>query len=330
MSKAGMDDSDGTRNLPRGTAASLTPSDRVGAWLVARISLTTALGLALAAAPSPAGWLAGELILAVALLQWFILLHECGHHTLFRSRLPNVAVGHLAGFFALIPFACWRRVHGLHHVWTGWQDLDPTTAALAPRKRTPLETWVTDAAWRCWLPLFSIVYRSSNYWDLHRLRTMFWASAQRRAFLLNVSLLVVAYAGLAILLGPGVILRIFVPALLLSLAMQDPLILSQHTHLPQGLAQGRKVTPRTGSQQQEHTRSLCVPQWMSRWILLGFEAHGLHHRFPAVPGYRWIGTVLEGPNAVDWWCWLRAAKDLRGSEFLFGPGERVRAHRAHP
>jgi fatty acid desaturase len=74
----------------------------------------------------------------------------------------NVFAGHLASVFAFIPFASWRRIHGLHHVWTGWQDKDPTTASLTPRHRGGLTRAIVDIAWRCWLPLFSVVYRVGN------------------------------------------------------------------------------------------------------------------------------------------------------------------------
>ncbi len=45
-------------------------------------------------------WLTGQILLSLALLQWFILLHEAGHRTLFRSKRLNRAVGHIAGFFS--------------------------------------------------------------------------------------------------------------------------------------------------------------------------------------------------------------------------------------
>ena len=73
-------------------------------------------------------------MLALALVQWFAVLHECGHETLFRGKRANSIVGQVAGFFALIPFYNWKRVHARHHKWTGWQDVDPTTAALVPRE----------------------------------------------------------------------------------------------------------------------------------------------------------------------------------------------------
>jgi omega-6 fatty acid desaturase (delta-12 desaturase) len=298
-------------------AAGLRPSDPSGALMVALTGMATVSGIALSASDFIALWLLGQIVFAAALLQWFVLLHEAGHHTLFRTRALNVAAGHLAGLFALIPFASWRRVHGLHHLWTGWQDLDPTTAALAPRDRSRFERLMVDAAWRTGLPLFSVVYRLSNYWNPLRLASLFTVPRQRRALLLNALVLAATYAVLLAMLGASEALRFSALALFLSLAIQDPLILSQHTHLPQQLSLGRKVEPLPPEKQALYTRSLRFPRWVSRWILFGFDAHELHHRFPAIPGHRLHHIVHTPANEVNWWTWLRAAKRLKGSVFLF-------------
>ena len=256
-------------------------------------------------------------MLALVLLQWFVLLHEAGHRSLFRSRSLNVAAGHLAGFMALVPFASWRRVHGLHHVWTGWQDRDPTTATLAPRLRGRAEIAAVDLAWRLWLPLFSLVYRWGNYWHLPRLRRLFTAPDQRRAMGANIALLGFAYAGVCWLLGIDQTLRLFGLAAALTFALQDPLLLSQHTHLPQRLSGGRRVAPLDPGAQARHSRSLAFPRWFAHNVLVNFNAHELHHRFPGVPGYRLGRIAWAAPNQVHWWTWLKAVKRMRGSVFLF-------------
>ena len=66
-------------------------------------------------------------------MQWFAVLHECGHRTMFRARRFNTLAGVVAGFLTMIPYRSWVRVHGRHHKWTGWQDLDPTTESLVPQ-----------------------------------------------------------------------------------------------------------------------------------------------------------------------------------------------------
>src|SRR5690349_13427466 len=105
----------------------LGPRDGVGLLIVFGFSAVTGLALYLSSLPSVAAWLAGQALLSMALVQWFVLLHEAGHGTLFKTRALGSLAGHLASFFCLIPFRSWQAVHGLHHKWTGWQDLDPTT-----------------------------------------------------------------------------------------------------------------------------------------------------------------------------------------------------------
>jgi fatty acid desaturase len=298
-------------------ASSLAASDLLGAAYLLGAVAGTLLALWLSSRSSLPVWLAGQVLLALVLLQWFVLLHEAGHRSLFRSRALNTAAGHLAGFMALVPFASWRRVHGLHHLWTGWQDRDPTTAALAPRVRGRAEIAVVDLAWRWWLPLFSLVYRWANYWQLPRLRRLFAAPDQRRCMQANIVALGLAYASVCWLLGVEQVLRLFGLAAMLSFALQDPLLLSQHTHLPQRLSGGRRVAPLDPSAQARHSRSLAFPRWFARGVLMNFNAHELHHRFPAVPGYRLGRIACAAPNEVHWWTWLKAVKRMRGSVFLF-------------
>jgi fatty acid desaturase len=317
--KAAPERSSEPHGLTSGEAADhvLAPSDLIGALYVVGATGATVLAIWLSTRAASIAWLAGQLLLALVLLQWFIVLHEAGHGSLFRRRSLNAAAGHLAGFMALIPFASWRRVHGLHHLWTGWQDRDPTTSALAPRARGKLQLAAVDLAWRCWLPLFSLVYRCGNYWHLRRLVSLFKSPEQRRAMCVNIAALAALYGAVWWLLGLEQTLRVFGLATVLTLALQDPLILSQHTHLPQRSSEGRRVAPLDPATQARYTRSLVFPRWFAHLVLINFNAHELHHRFAAVPGYR-LGRISGAtPNEVHWWTWLRAAKRMRGSVFLF-------------
>src|SRR5690349_13911758 len=88
----------------------LKPSNAAGAILVASCFALTFVALWLSTAGSTWMWLSGQVLLALALVQWFALLHECGHETLFRSKRPHTAIGHMAGFFSIIPFYNWKRV----------------------------------------------------------------------------------------------------------------------------------------------------------------------------------------------------------------------------
>lgn len=52
-------------------------------------------------------------------LRLFVLQHDCGHHSLFRSRRTNDRVGTLCSFFTGIAYEPWRQEHGWHHTHQG-------------------------------------------------------------------------------------------------------------------------------------------------------------------------------------------------------------------
>ena len=79
----------------------LRPSDTRGAAIVLGASALTALSLALSARPELALWLVGQVLLAAALVHWFVLLHEAGHRTLFQTRRAHAVVGRLASMSTL-------------------------------------------------------------------------------------------------------------------------------------------------------------------------------------------------------------------------------------
>src|SRR5579862_9119197 len=56
------------------------------------------------------------------LVRTFIIMHDCGHGSFFKSRRANEIVGWITGVLTLTPFAQWRKDHALHHASSG--DLD--------------------------------------------------------------------------------------------------------------------------------------------------------------------------------------------------------------
>lgn len=56
------------------------------------------------------------------LVRTFIIMHDCGHGSFFKSRRANEMVGWITGVLTLTPFAQWRKDHALHHASSG--DLD--------------------------------------------------------------------------------------------------------------------------------------------------------------------------------------------------------------
>jgi omega-6 fatty acid desaturase (delta-12 desaturase) len=62
---------------------------------------------------------------AMMLVRLFMLQHDCGHGSFFRSQKTANLVGTVLGFFTLVPYEYWRKTHAIHHAGSG--NLDSRT-----------------------------------------------------------------------------------------------------------------------------------------------------------------------------------------------------------
>src|SRR5438874_3004462 len=56
------------------------------------------------------------------LVRIFIIFHDCGHGSYFRSRTTNDVVGFITGMLTFTPFYHWRWEHAIHHASAGHLD----------------------------------------------------------------------------------------------------------------------------------------------------------------------------------------------------------------
>src|SRR5580704_2874413 len=56
------------------------------------------------------------------LVRTFILFHDCGHGSFFKSSIANHGRGAITGILTFAPFYHWRWEHAIHHSSSG--DLD--------------------------------------------------------------------------------------------------------------------------------------------------------------------------------------------------------------
>ena len=79
------------------------------------------------------------------LVRVFVLQHDCGHGSFFRTRWANEVVGSLLGVLTFTPYHYWKRTHAIHHATSGnldrreFGDIDTLTVAeyraLSPLRR---------------------------------------------------------------------------------------------------------------------------------------------------------------------------------------------------
>ena len=69
-------------------------------------------------------WLTVPLALLAGgfLVRIFIIFHDCGHGSFFKSRLANDILGSIIGLLCFTPYYQWRWEHAIHHASAG--DLD--------------------------------------------------------------------------------------------------------------------------------------------------------------------------------------------------------------
>jgi omega-6 fatty acid desaturase (delta-12 desaturase) len=97
-------------------------SDRRGSLqFLSVIAPIAALWVAIQQASADSPWLvaAATFALSLFMLRGFVLMHDCGHHSLFRSRSMNRVGGFLLGVLAGMPQPVWAENHRYHHVTNG-------------------------------------------------------------------------------------------------------------------------------------------------------------------------------------------------------------------
>ncbi len=110
--------------------AMLAPYRRPVMWkslfqLVTTAALLAAFWFAMLWSLDVGYWL--TLLLAVPaafmVVRLFMLQHDCGHGSFFRSQKLNNLVGTVLGVFTLVPYDYWRKTHAIHHATSGNLDL---------------------------------------------------------------------------------------------------------------------------------------------------------------------------------------------------------------
>ncbi len=69
-------------------------------------------------------WLTAGLacLAGLFLIRIFIIFHDCGHGSFFRSSVANDVVGFITGMLTLTPYYHWRWEHAVHHASAGSLD----------------------------------------------------------------------------------------------------------------------------------------------------------------------------------------------------------------
>jgi acyl-lipid omega-6 desaturase (Delta-12 desaturase) len=219
------------------------------------------------------------------LMRTFIIFHDCGHGSFFKSKGANDVVGSITGFLNFTPYYRWKHDHAIHHATAGDLDRrgvgDVFTMTVQEYLAAP---WWKRVGYRIMrnpiflfgvapLSVFLITQRIPVPWQGKRERASIWWTN----FALLVEIVLLCW-----LLGWKTYLMIQLPIIWISSTVGIWLFYVQHNFLPSYWERHENWEfAKAGLQGSSFYKLPLLLQWFSGNI--GF--HHIHHLSPKIPNY---------------------------------------------
>jgi acyl-lipid omega-6 desaturase (Delta-12 desaturase) len=245
-------------------------------------------------------WIGFLLVVPAAglLVRLFMIQHDCGHGSFFRSRRVNDWVGRIIGVLTLTPYDFWRRSHALHHANSGnldhrgIGDIDTLTV----REYLALTRWrqLRYRMYRHPIVMFGI---GPAYLFIlrHRLPTALMRSGWQPWFstmATNIAITILV-ATMMWLVGVGSFLIVQLPITLLAASIGVWLFYVQHqfegTVWEHDDDWSFRETALHGSSHYELPGAL-------RWFTANIGVHHVHHLSSRIPYYRLPQVLRDYPR----------------------------------
>lgn len=255
-------------------------------------------------------WVSGQILLGICFWRSFGIMHACGHHAFSTNKTLDDVIGMIMSVTCFIPYYAWKYIHYDHHKWTGWIDRDPTMRNLLEKKNEKT-LHILNLAWWSWIPVISI----------HYILTIFFRTSlheSKKKFSVSISIaLIITFHVLLILTLKMTYLKLFGLSAFIYLNIGDLSLLTQHVHIPMDHSEGKNVLPKKNHEQADYSHTMILPAFVSRWIILNFNHHALHHIFPKVPYYKTGKIPYTGKHTHHWKEWILKAKTSKVSDLIY-------------
>jgi len=271
-------------------------------------------------------WLTALAVLLISLftLRAFVLMHECGHGSLFRTQRLNRAFGFLLGVISGMPQYVWSQHHNFHHANNGnWEkyrglyttlSVDEYAAMTEAQQRmyrrkcsiatapfagliyvifNPRFTWLKGSIGLVSHLVKGKVARPDLSLETHfaSFETRYWKSYReyRHMFWNNVVLLSV-WGLMCWEFGTGLFFTIYLISASLAGGVGIILFTVQHNFEHSYATDGSNWDYETGA--IEGSSFLILPGWLN-WFTANIAYHHIHHLSAGIPNYRLINCHNE-------------------------------------
>ncbi len=259
------------------------------------------------------------LLMSLFLLRVFVLMHECGHASLFRTRSLNKVFGFVFGVFSGMPQYVWSEHHAYHHATNGnWAKyrgplsivtVDDYAAMNARQRRNyryARNIWLAFFAGLSYLVLSPRINWLKGSLGLARhviqrklaqptvslrdhvatYKTRYWSSPKQyfHMFWNNVVLLT-AWVLMSMALGPLLFFAVYIISVSLAGAAGIVLFTVQH-NFEHSYASGDEGWEADAAA-IEGTSFLLLPGWLN-WFSANIAFHHVHHLSVRIPNYRLV------------------------------------------
>ncbi|MGE5236779.1 MAG: fatty acid desaturase [Acidobacteriota bacterium] len=257
--------------------------------------------------------LAVSVLAAGFMVRVFIIFHDCGHGSFFKSRKANDVLGFVTGILTFTPYFDWRAEHARHHATAGDLDRrgfgDVWTMTVAEYRAATRWQRMAYRLYRNPLVLFGL---GPVYSFLIKQRLPRRETGRRGALSVHVTnlALVAIYGTLFVTLGFWRTLLVQLPILAIGGAAGIWLFYVQHQF--ETVYWERREQRDYVAVALEGSSLYALPRVL-QWFSGNIGFHHIHHLSPAIPNYRLPKCYREQPlfqkvDRLTLWSSLRSLR----------------------
>lgn len=248
----------------------------VGLWVLMVYSLSISYWLTLLLSVFAAGFL----------VRIFIIFHDCGHGSFFKSPLLSRIVGIPLGILVFTPYHKWHHDHLIHHQTVGNLDKRGTGDV----KTLTVEEYLQLSKAKRLLyrvyrhPIVLLLIGPFLLFTLFFRITRRERSAKEKLYThLTTVAIIGIIIGLSFWIGLGAYLLIQIPVLYIAAVHGTWLFYVQHQYEDVKWARGKEWDYKTMA--MEGSSFLKLPKVL-QWFTGNIGFHHIHHLSPRIPNYR--------------------------------------------